>query len=97
MCLLPSSAQHTIPALLPKSVVDGTVSDETLGWNSVHPHDRDQWESTEHQQEKKKLQKMKTRLAVSRTLKPQPVIGYIWVTYKSKGNLGMKEKSGTST
>lgn len=42
--------QHTIPVLLPNSVVDGTVSEETLRCNSVHPHDR---KSTGDQQEKK--------------------------------------------
>lgn len=96
VCLLSSSAQHTIIVLLPNNVVDGTVSDDTLRWNSVHPHDTDQWKSTEDQREKKELQKMKTRLAVPHTSEAS-VYRSFWVMYKSKGNLGMKEKSGTST
>lgn len=47
--LLSSAVQYTIPVFLPNSVVDGTVSDDTLRWNSVHPHDTDQWKSTEDQ------------------------------------------------
>lgn len=95
MCLPSSEAQYTIPVFLPNNVVDGTVSDDTLRWNSVHPHDTDQWKSTEDQQEKK-LQKMKTRLAVSHTQEGSVYRSY-WETYTSKENLERKEKSGTST
>lgn len=75
--MLQSVIFHTIPVLLPNSVVDGTVSDETLRWNSVHPHDRDSMEINRGSTGKEKLQKMKTRLAVPHTQKPRSVIGYI--------------------
>lgn len=48
-CFLSNEVQYTIPGFLPNSVVDGTVSDDTLRWNSVHPHDTDHWKSTEDQ------------------------------------------------